>query len=142
MSEEENEMKMATPVTVSKAPIDLKDITLDNKESVINAYLVSHNHPTVLMIEGLILVIDKENFARPYPHVWNRIGDIHFDPSAENNWPNNPLINEAVDVRYFSVKSHTKFDFIENNEFAYCEATLENLEALNNALLNNYSKLN
>ena len=137
MTNQDNEFSMATPVSISPCPINVGGIAIESKDTVVNAYLVVHHHPEVEMVEGLILVIDQENYARPQPHVWNKIGDIHFDVTAENNWPHFEHFNNAKDILYFSVKTHLKSDFAENNEFRYSEVTLENVAALNNALINN-----
>lgn len=133
----EDEFQMAIPVVISPTPIDINDIQIDNKESVINAYLVVHKYPSIEMVEGLILVIDRENYATPMPHVWNKIDDIHFDVTSEKKWPQNDIMNEAKDIRYFSVMTHKKSDFDNNNVFGYCNATIENIAALNDALVNN-----
>jgi hypothetical protein len=133
----ENELQMATPVSISPAPIDITDIQIDNKESVTNAYLVVQKYPSVEMVEGLILVIDHDDYATPKPHVWNKIDDIHFDVTSEKNWPTNHEMNNVKSIHYFSVMTHKKSDFDVNNVFEYCYATLENIAALNNALVNN-----
>jgi hypothetical protein len=133
----EGEIQMATPVTISPIPIDVSDIQIDNKESVINAYLVVHKYPSVEMVEGLILVIDHDNYATPMPHVWNRIDDIHFDVTSERKWPKKEEMNNAKSISYFSVMTHKKSDFDNNNAFTYFHATLENIAALNDALVNN-----
>ncbi|HEY6143573.1 MAG TPA: hypothetical protein VIV55_09195 [Flavobacterium sp.] len=141
MNEQENEseLQMATPVVISPIPIDIdiNDIQIDNKESVINAYLVVKKHPSVEMVEGLILVIDLDDFATPIPHVWNKIDDIHFDVTSEKKWPKNDEMNNAKSILYFSVKTHKKSDFDDDNIFEYCPATIENIAALNDALVNN-----
>ena len=137
MNEERGEFKMATPVVISPIPIDIRDIQIDHKESVINAYLVVHKYPSVEMVEGLILVIDHDNYATPIPHVWNKIEDIHFDVTSEKNWPKNDEMNNAKSISYFSVMTHKKSDFDSNNIFEYCYATLENIAAINDALVNN-----
>ena len=144
MNEKENgkEFQMATPVVISPIPIDISDIQIDNKESVINAYLVVHQYPSVEMVEGLILVIDLDDYATPIPHVWNKIDDIHFDVTSEKKWPKNDEMNNAKSILYFSVMTHKKSDFNENNVFEYCYATIENIAALNDALVNNHLNKN
>jgi hypothetical protein len=136
MNEKDSEFQMATPIVISPIPIDVSDIKIDNKESVINAYLVVHKYPSVEMVEGLLLVIDWDNYATPMPHVWNKIDDIHFDVTSENKWPENDEMNNAKSISYFSVRTHKKSDFANNNVFEYCYATLENIAALNDALVN------
>ena len=137
MTMNENEFEMATPVVISPVPIDINDIQIDNKETVINAYLVVHKYPSVEMVEGVILVIDFNDYATPRPHVWNKLDDIHFDVTSEKGWPKNGELNEAKSIRYFSVRTHKKSDFAYNNVFEYCYATLQNIAAINDALVNN-----
>lgn len=130
--EKQNEIKMAEPISILKTPaeIDFSDIEINQGDCFINSYRVAKKYPTVDIVEGLILAVDNENGAKPMPHVWNKLGDIHFDVTIEKVWTGRDELNETKDIKYFSVKNHLHTDFKNGDVFEFCFDTNENVDAI------------
>ncbi|HLT53516.1 MAG TPA: hypothetical protein VKZ97_06485 [Flavobacteriaceae bacterium] len=139
--EKQNEIKMAEPVTISNTPteIDFSNIEIKQGDCFINSYRVAKKYPQVEIVEGLILAIDIENGAKPMPHVWNKLGDIHFDVTKEKVWNGREELKETKEIKYFSVKFHSHTDFKNGDLFEFCFDTDENVQAIKN-FLNNSGK--
>ena len=133
------EIKMATHITISQTPpdIDFSGIEIKQGHCFINSYRVAKKYPSVDIVEGLILAVDIEKGAKPMPHVWNKLGDIHFDVTKEKVWAGREELNETKDVKYFSVKFHSHNDFKNGDVFEFCFDTNENVKAIKNILNKN-----
>ena len=138
MKEEEkhNEIKMAEQISISNTPaeIDFSNIEIKQGDCFINSYRVAKKYAQVEIVEGLILAIDIENGAKPMPHVWNKLGDIHFDVTKEKVWTGREELNETKDIKYFSVKFHSHTDFKNGDVFEFYFDTNENVAALKEIL--------
>lgn len=134
--EKQNEIKMAEPISVLKTPaeIDFSDLEIKQGDCFINSYRVAKKYPKVEIVEGLILAVDNENGAKPMPHVWNKLGDIHFDITKEKVWTGREELNETKDIKYFSVKNHLHTDFKNGDVFEFCFYTNENVAAIKDIL--------
>lgn len=134
--EKQNEIKMAESISILKTPaeIDFSDIEIKQGDCFINSYRVANKYPKVEIVEGLILAVDNENGAKPMPHVWNKLGDIHFDVTKERVWTGREELNETKDIKYFSVKNHLHTDFKNSDVFEFCFDTNENVAAINDIL--------
>lgn len=130
---------MAEPITISNthAEIDFSNIEIKQGDCFINSYRVAKKYPQVEIVEGLILAIDIENGAKPMPHVWNKLGDIHFDVTKEKVWTGREELNETKDIKYFSVKFHSHTEFKNGDVFEFCFDTNENVAAIKNILKKN-----
>lgn len=137
--EKQNEIKMAEPITISNTPaeIDFSNIEIKQGDCFINSYRVAKKYLQVEIVEGLILAIDIENGAKPMPHVWNKLGDIHFDVTKEKVWTGREELNETKDIKYFSVKFHSHTAFKNGDVFEFCFDTNENVAAIKNILNKN-----
>lgn len=137
--ERQNEIKMAEQISILKTPaeIDFSDIEIKQGDCFINSYRVAKKYPSVHIVEGLILAVDIENGAKPMPHVWNKLGDIHFDVTKEKVWTGREELNETKDIKYFSVKLHSYNDFKNGDVFEFCFDTNENVEAIKETLKRN-----
>lgn len=137
--EKQNEIKMAEPVTISNTPteIDFSNIEIKQGDCFINSYRVAKKYPQVEIVEGLILAIDIENGAKPMPHVWNKLGDIHFDVTKEKVWNGREELKETKEIKYFSVKFHSHTDFKNGDLFEFSFETNENVEKINEILNRN-----
>ena len=135
----QNNIKMAEEIIISNTPleIDISKIEITQGHCFINSFRVANKYPHVEIVEGLILAIDSENGAKPMPHVWNKLGDIHFDVTKEKVWTGTEELNETKDIRYFSVKFHSHTDFKNGDVFEFCFDTNENVEAIKNILNKN-----
>lgn len=137
--EKQNEINMAEPINISKTPaeIDFSNIEIKQGDCFINSYRVAKKYLHVEIVEGLILAIDIENGAKPMPHVWNKLGDIHFDVTKEKVWSGREELNETKDIKYFSVKFHSHTDFKNGDVFEFSFDTNENVAAIKNILNKN-----
>jgi hypothetical protein len=136
--EKQNEIKMAEPITISNTPaeIDFSNIEIKQGDCFINSYRVAKKYPQVTIVEGLILAIDIENGAKPMPHVWNKLGDVHFDVTKEKVWTGREELNETKDIKYFSVILHSHTDFKNGDVFEFGFDTNEIVQAIKNILNN------
>lgn len=134
--EKQIEIKMAEPISIEKRPtaIDLRDIEIKQGDCFINSCRVAKKNPNVHIVEGLILVVDIENGAKAMPHVWNKLGDVHFDVTKETVWTGREELNETKDIKYFSVKFHSHTDFQNGDVFMFCFDTIKNVEEINEIL--------
>lgn len=134
--EKQNEIKMAESIKISNTPaeIDFSDLEIKQGDCFINSYRVGKKYPQVEIVKGLILAIDNENGAIPMPHVWNKLGDIHFDVTNEKVWTGREELNEKKDIKYFSVKFHLHTDFKNGDVFEFCFDTNENVAAIKDVL--------
>lgn len=130
--EKQKVIKMAEPITISNTPaeIDFSNIEIKQGDCFINSYRVAKKYPQIEIVEGLILAIDIENGAKPMPHVWNKLGDVHFDVTKEKVWTGREELNETKDIKYFMVKFHSHTDFKNGDVFEFCFDTNENVEAI------------
>jgi hypothetical protein len=133
------EIKMPDPIRISKTPIeiDFKDIEINQGECFINSYRVAKKYPNAAIVEGVILVVDNENRAKLMPHVWNKLGEIHFDVTNEKVWTGREELNKTKDIKYLSVKLHSQSDFKNGDIFEFCFDTNENVKLVNAQLENN-----
>jgi len=83
---EPNKKMQKSHQTNTPTEIDFSNIEIKQGDCFINSYRVAKKYPQVEIVEGLILAIDIENGAKPMPHVWNKLGDIHFDVTKEKVW--------------------------------------------------------
>jgi hypothetical protein len=140
--EKQNEIKMAEPINISNTPaeIDFSNIEIKQGECFINSYRVAKKYPKVEIVEGLILAIDIVNGAKPMPHVWNKLGDIHFDVTKEKVWTGREELNETKDIKYFCVEFHSHTEFKNGDVFEFCFDTNENVEAIKEVINKNQNK--
>jgi len=130
--EKQYEIKMAEPINISTTPaeIDFSNIEIKQGDCFINSYRVAKKYPQVEIVEGLILAIDNENGAKPMPHVWNKLDDVHFDVTKEKIWTGREELNETKDIKYFIVKFHSHTDFKNGDVFEFSFDTNENVDAI------------
>ena len=103
----QDEIQMVTPITISKTPDEIifDDLEINQGGCFINSYRVAKKYPTIDIVEGLIIVVDDENGAKPMAHIWNKKGDVHFDVTREKIWTGREEMNETKEVKYFSINS-------------------------------------
>jgi len=130
------EITMATPINIANTPVEVSlcDIEIKQGDCFINSYRVAKKYPKIDIVEGLILAIDIENGAKPMPHVWNKLHDLHFDVTKEKVWIGRDEMNETKDIKYFSVKIHSYNDFKNDDVFEFCIDTNENVAAITELL--------
>jgi len=133
--EKQNEIKMEV-VTISNTPadIDFSNIEIKQGGCFINSYRVAKKYPKVDIVEGFILAIDIENHAKSMPHVWNKLGNVHFDVTKEKVWTGREESNQTKDIKYFRVKLHSHTDFKNGDMFEFCFETNEYVVAITNKL--------
>jgi len=143
MKENENEdsIKMATPIVISNTPkeIEYNDIDIKQGECFLNSYRVANKYPDVEIVEGLIIMVDDENGATAMPHVWNKIGDTHFDVTSDRIWTGRKEREETKEINYFFVKTHNATDFKNGSVFEFCFDTNENVAAIKETIKKNNS---
>lgn len=142
MKNETNDFKMPKQVQISLTPnfVTTEDVKIEKGQCFINSYRVAKKNNTEI-IEGLILVVDKEKKAKAMPHVWNKCGEIHFDVTKEKIWTGKEELDETREIKYFNVKSHNPSDFKNGDILEFSNETYENVKAIND-ILNNREKNN
>ncbi len=132
----QNDIQMAQPITISKTPPEIiyDDLEITQGECITNSYRIAKKYPTIDIVEGLIILVDNENRAKPLPHMWNRKGNIHFDVTKEKIWTGREEQNETKDVKYFIVKFHSSNDFKNGDLLEFCAETYEDIAAINEIL--------
>jgi len=131
-----SEIIMGLPIDISKKPfeIDISDIKIEQGKCFINSYRVAKKYSNVQIVEGLIMVISENNKAQVFPHVWNKLIDVHFDCTNESIWIGKEAFTETKEVKYISVNFHNHTNFKEGDVFEFSKYTRINEEALNNLL--------
>ena len=139
----EEEFTMAEPITLSATPeeIDCMDLEINSDECFENAYRIAEKYPETLIVEGLILIRDKDNGFFAIPHVWNKSGDCYFDVTNEKTWEKRIEKNNIESINYFLVQLHTIDAVRQKGFFQFCFSTIENIAAIKDFLFNhNLSK--
>ncbi len=139
----EEEFAMAEPITLSAIPneIDCTDLEINSDECFENAYRIAEKYPETLIVEGLILMRDKDNGFWAVPHVWNKSGDCYFDVTNEKTWEKRKKRNNIESINYFLVQLHTIEAVRQKGFFEFCFSTTENIAAIKDFLFNhNLSK--
>jgi hypothetical protein len=114
-----------------------KEITIDDLEIIIkqcqdNSIKVSKKYVEVKYVEGVLLIIDKNNHAKAAAHAWNELNEIYFDTTKEVNWIGEGF-DEIVEERYFKVNSYSLNELIEINDFS--DETKQIVKEINDKLI-------
>lgn len=138
MENEQNGIKMATPINISEIPneINISNIRIDQGCCFINSYRVAKKYPKIEIIEGIIIAPDEKG-PKPLPHVWNKKGEIHFDVTKEKVIDITNKQEADYLLKYFSVKIYKYTDFKNGDTFEFCNDTYENVNAIKEVLKKN-----
>jgi hypothetical protein len=136
IKEEQEENEIPIEVIISEIPpdVDLHDIECKQGGCFVNSYRVAKKYQDIIIVEGIIIVVDDTNAAKPMPHVWNKLDNTHFDVTKEKVWTGRVELNETKEIKYFPVKFHSHVDFNNGDVFEFCSDTNENVEAIKNIL--------
>lgn len=136
--------KIPPPIIISPIPleIDCSDLEIIEDECVANAYRIAQKYAHVDIVEGLILVQDTDNGLLPVAHVWNKIGNLHFDATNERSWENRKKVNNVESINYFFVKVHVFEELKNKGIFEFCAVTLENIAGIKDFLFNQHLSKN
>lgn len=115
-------------ITISKIPPQIKidGLKINSNQCQLNSKKVTEKHPEVEYIEGILVIIDKQNCGTALAHAWNRIGDTHFD-TTEMNWVGEDF-DEVEECKYLPV---TSFSLKELNELKFSNKTIEIVKKIN-----------
>lgn len=125
-------------ITISEIPSKIKidDLEIIKNQCQLNSKKISDKYPDVEYIEGILIIIDKDDAAKALAHAWNRIENIHFD-ITEKNWIGEHF-NEIVKTCYLSVKSYFGNELNEKIEFS--RETIRFVKELNDKFIDNLNK--
>lgn len=123
--------KQAIPTEISPIPteISLDDLELMQGQCINNSFQVAKKYPTVEIVEGIILLVSYKNQGTAVAHMWNKLGDIHFDVTENKIWRGNSE-NKAREVRYAYVNSYPSNRFSSGDTLEFSRDTAANVEML------------
>ena len=121
-------------VKISDKPNEVKidDLTIEANKCQQNSLSVIEKYEEVKYVEGILLIIDKEDKAKALPHVWNEKDGVYFDVTKEVIWKGGQF-DEIVNKKYLVVKIYSKDDSIDVENFT--NETKEIAEDLNQQLI-------
>lgn len=122
-------------VKISDKPneIEIDDLTIEANRCQQNSLSIVEKFDEVKYVEGVLLIIDKENKAKALPHAWNEKDDVYFDVTKEVIWKGEKF-EEIVNKKYLAVKIYLKEDSIDVENFT--DETNKIAEELNQKLIN------
>ena len=126
---------MAKRVTISKRPksIKIEGLKISKADCFINSYRVATQNSDVQLIEGILIEVDVNRRAKPMPHVWNKVGNVHFDITDEQVWQGHPE-NTAAELRYLEVLSYPHTRYQNGDLFKFSDETNAEVASFQDAL--------
>lgn len=105
-------------IKISDKPNDIviDDLTITANKCQQNSFSVLEKYDEVKYVEGILLIIDKENRAKALPHAWNEKDGVHFDVTKDVIWQGDKF-EEIVNKKYLVVKIYSNVDSIDVESF-------------------------
>ncbi len=106
-------------IKISDKPneVEIDDLTITANKCQQNSFSVLEEYDEVKYVEGILLIIDKENCAKALPHAWNEKDGNYFDVTKEVIWKGE-IFEEIVNKKYLVVKIYSKDDSIDVESFS------------------------
>ena len=126
---------MTKPVVITKRPesVEIQGLEIVIAGCSVNSYRVAVKNPAVQLVEGFLISVPADGMAQHAAHVWNRLGDIHFDVTGEEIWDGHPE-NTALELRYVEVTSYPHTRYKEGEAFRFSDETEEEIVSFKRAL--------
>ena len=117
---DENPDKDQVPheVVISTRPqaVIIDNIAIKQNECIANSILIARANPDVIIIEGILITIFIGRTAHACAHVWNKVGEIHFDVTKELIWAGQENMDEISSRQYLITYSYDRTEFQCNGE--------------------------
>ncbi len=122
-------------ILISKTPndIDYNDIDVNKNDCNENSIKIARKYPSVEIVEGVILIVNKNKFGQAFAHFWNKRNDIQFDVTNEVIWLNDEINQETKEIKYTCVKTH-QISGLKNGNLEFCDETKKLALYLNESL--------
>jgi hypothetical protein len=133
----DSDLAALEPITISERPSDINVDDLDFRQGqcIANSVAVARKYPNVNVIEGIIIVVQHDNLAKPMEHIWNEREGIHFDVTGESIWTaeKEDVLN-AKEIRYCPFDTFSSSTILNAKSFSFSIRTSAIVKALVNKL--------
>ena len=126
--DEEKDM-LPIQVNVEAIPKSIVISQSEPKRCFYNSYVVAKENSNIEIIEGVGIIISKDNSAKAFPHVWNRVDDKYFDVTVNDSID---LSKNIVELKYLKVKSYLVSDFKDGDNLGFGVETENFVKDINN----------
>jgi hypothetical protein len=133
---------MEDEIKIFEMPIDLKieGIAMVAKGCVNIAYHVAKKNPEIDIIEGVVIIFDKENRATAVAHMWNRHKEKDFDVTYEKVWKDTDEMIDTKELKYYQTQQNDLSQFIVGKDNDFSEQTKLDVKEINRIILEKAKK--
>ncbi|AIM37570.1 hypothetical protein KO02_13390 [Sphingobacterium sp. ML3W] len=119
---------MCKKIEISEKPdnVSIAALKITKNKCLLNSYFVAENNKNlnIDIVEGAIIIYDKNSNGTVLCHAWNCLDNIHFDVTiqTDNNYQN--YHKDVSEIKYVSLEHH-KHDIYKNaNSIEFSDNTI------------------
>lgn len=131
--QKENTSNNLQPIEIHtvKTPDIIKVSNNSANKCFYNSYMVAKENEDVEIIEGIGLIVGKNDTAKAIAHAWNKKDDIYFDVTIED-----PAVNssDVKKLKYLKLRSYHPDKFKNQNKLEFDDITNQMVKEMNENL--------